>query len=218
MFIFSNLATSLDGKIATSSRVHFPLGTAEDRRQMQRLLRECDAVLMGASTLRAYRKPRTATGMPKPPVNVILSSSLKGVSPDWPFFRDAAVPRILVVGHSATARALKPFAEKSDIIQLKKPTARRPLAVQVVEELSKRGVRRLLVEGGGSVMWDFVSANLIDEYHVTLTPRLLGGTEAPTLVDGPGFPPEEVVNLKLEQCRVLGDELYLIYRRASKRG
>ena len=60
-------------------------------------------------------------------------------------------------------------------------------------------------------MWDFVREDLIDEYHVTLTPRLIGGTEAPTLVDGEGFDPSEVVNLTLKSCRKAGDELYLVY-------
>src|SRR6478672_6851800 len=52
MFIFSNLAISLDGKIGTRKRNLFPLGTAEDRREMNILRLQCDALLMGASTLR----------------------------------------------------------------------------------------------------------------------------------------------------------------------
>jgi riboflavin biosynthesis pyrimidine reductase len=55
MFVFSNLATSLDGKIATVSRVHFPLGSPADRRQMLVLRKRADAVIVGASTLRAYQ-------------------------------------------------------------------------------------------------------------------------------------------------------------------
>jgi 5-amino-6-(5-phosphoribosylamino)uracil reductase len=67
-------------------------------------------------------------------------------------------------------------------------------------------------------MWDFASQDLIDEYHVTITPRVLGGIQAPTLVDGPGLEPKQAVNLKLMQCRVESDELYLIYRKTGRRG
>ena len=68
------------------------------------------------------------------------------------------------------------------------------------------------------MMWEFVSADLIDEYHITHVPRLLGGVTAPTLVQGPGLPPESVVNVKLVSCRRLGSELYLVYRRTGIRG
>jgi 5-amino-6-(5-phosphoribosylamino)uracil reductase len=218
MFIFSNLATSIDGKIATSSREFFPLGTPEDRRQMQRLRRESDAILMGATTLRTFRRPLIVVGEKKQPLNVIMSSALEGVSASWPFFTSPSIQRLLYVAPHAKRAQLKKFEKSSEIVVLKKPTKKLPTALQVARSLEKRGVRNLLVEGGGGIMWDFASQDLIDEYHVTITPRVLGGTEAPTLVDGAGLPPKQVVNLKLSQCRVVGDELYLIYRKTGKRG
>src|SRR4051812_39699086 len=98
MFVFSNLAISIDGKIATASREHFPLGTPADREQMQVLRRECDAVLMGATTLRAFQKPLLAEGASKQPLNVVLSSKLDGISPAWQFFTSPKIRRLLFVG------------------------------------------------------------------------------------------------------------------------
>lgn len=63
-------------------------------------------------------------------------------------------------------------------------------------------------------MWDFVSQNLIDEYHLTLTPKIIGGDDSPTLVEGTGFSPKDILKLKLHRCRRLGDELYLTYRKS----
>ncbi len=65
-------------------------------------------------------------------------------------------------------------------------------------------------------MWEFVRRNLIDQYYVTLTPRLLGGASAPTLVDGAGLSEKDLVDLKLTQCKRVGDELYLIYSKTPK--
>lgn len=217
-FVFSNLATSLDGKIATVSRVHFPLGTPADREQMQVLRRQCDAILMGATTLRAYKKFCSTRGATVQPANVIVSSRLEGISPSWDFFKNPKHRRILCVAPGAPASAIQKFSKTCEVIVLKKPTPKNPTAVQLVDALAGRGFKRLLVEGGGGLMWDFASEDLIDEYHVTLTPRVLGGVKAPTLVDGEGLEPKEVVNLKLAQCRVLGDELYLIYRKTGRRG
>jgi 5-amino-6-(5-phosphoribosylamino)uracil reductase len=223
MLIFSNLATSLDGKIATTSRVHFPLGTAHDRSLMQKLRRQSDAVLFGASTLRAYRKPcivggKAAQGLKSQPTNVVLSSALEGISAQWPFFVQEGFRRILFTGAKTDKKLIARFEKRSEVILLKKPTVRLSTAAHIVRALETRGFRRLLIEGGGNVMWDFVREDLIDEYYVTLTPRLLGGSLAPTLVDGSGFKPPEVVNLKLSRCRKIGDELYLVYKKTGRRG
>ncbi len=214
MFIFSNLAISLDGKIATANRIHFPLGTDYDRKQMQVLRRKCDAVLMGASTLRAFKRPCLVKNTKKQPVNVILSSKLKGISPDWPFFKDTHLKRILFVDSRISSKKLRDFKENSKIIRLKPETPKNTTARQIIRVLEQFKIRCLLIEGGGGVMWDFVSQNLIDEYHVTLTPWLIGGGKSPTLVDGLGFFPDEVIGLKLKKCRRIGDELYLTYCRA----
>lgn len=214
MFIFSNLAMSLDGKIATQGRESFVLGSEEDRVQMDRLRLEADAILMGAGTLRTFQKPFLLRLPGRQPLNVIVSSRLEGISPTWPFFKSDAIERLLLVSAPVSATKLKPFEKTSEIVMLKKETARNPLARQIIAELSRRGIERLLIEGGGELMWSFASRNLIDEYHVTLTPRILGGRKSPTLVDGPGFTPSQSLCLKLMQCRPVGDELYLTYRKS----
>ena len=220
MFVFSNLATSIDGKIATTSRAYFPLGTDEDRRQMQVLRRKSDIVLFGASTLRTYKGFCGLKDAPasRQPANAIVSSSLEGISAAWPFFRDPGKRRILFVTQMPSAARLRTFQRSSEVVLLEKPTSKKPVALQIVRALEDLGFKKLLVEGGGGIMWGFASQDLIDEYNVTITPRVVGGVGAPTLVDGPGLPPKGVVNLKLARCKRIGDELYLIYRKTGKRG
>jgi riboflavin biosynthesis pyrimidine reductase len=157
-------------------------------------------------------------GASQQPMNVLLSSTLAGVSPRWEFFLRNDIRRILFVCPSISSTKVKTFSKTSEVIVLKKPTVKNPTALQVIGHLEKLGVQNLLIEGGGGVMWDFVKYNLIDEYHVTLTPRLLGGAQAPTLVDGEGFPGAQSLNLKLHQCKQVGDELYLIYKKSEKKG
>jgi riboflavin-specific deaminase-like protein len=211
MFVFSNLAMSLDGKIATQDRSLFLLGTPEDRKQMQVLRKKSDAILMGASTLRTYQRPCLIAGSKTQPLNVLLSSSLEGVSPEWPFFKSTQIQRVLFLGQSISPSRHRQFERSSKIIVLKKPTPKSPIARQVIRSLEKLGIKNLLVEGGGGVMWDFVQYNLIDEYHVTLTPRVLGGIHSPTLVDGLGFTPKNSLQLKLKHCRIVKDEIFLTY-------
>lgn len=212
MFVFSNLATSLDGKIATASRAFFHLGTPADRRQMQVLRKRADVVVMGASTLRTCRFYCGLKAGKKQPANAILSTRLEGISPGWAFFKKPGVQRILFVTAKPSAQKIRAFEQSSEIIQLDPASRKKPISRQILDELQLRGLTQVLVEGGGSLMWDFISAHLLDEINLTLTPKVVGGTESPTLVDGKGFSPAEIPSLKLMKCRKLGNELYLTYR------
>lgn len=74
--------------------------------------------------------------------------------------------------------------------------------------------RRVLIEGGGEVMWLFVKHNLIQRYHLTLCPTLVGGRDAPTLCDGVGFAaPRKFPRCKLMHMWKNGSELFLTYDR-----
>jgi riboflavin-specific deaminase-like protein len=213
MFVFSNLATSLDGKIATASRALLHLGTPADRAHMQILRKRADVLLMGAGTLRACRMfcgVRTASPS-RQIANAILSTNLDGLDPKLPFFADPTLTRILFATGPVKAARRRALERSSEIVMLR--SGGKEIASEIIEALTARGFRKLLIEGGGSVMWDFAARNRIDEYHVTLTPKIIGGVDAPTLVDGEGFGPQGILPLRLSRCRRVGDELYLTYKR-----
>jgi riboflavin-specific deaminase-like protein len=218
MFVFSNLATSIDGKIATHNRAHVPFGTPADRKQMRVLRKRADAIIQGASTLRAFKRPLLIAETGRQAINIVVSSKLEGISPSWPFFTDPRTLKMIFVGPDCPKARIKKFEKLAVVCHLGAPSPQSSIAAQIIHDLQKIGVKRLLVEGGGGLMWDFAKLNLIDEVNLTLTPRIVGGVHAPTLVDGIGFEPREIVNLKLKSCRRLGDELYLVYKKSLRRG
>jgi len=73
------------------------------------------------------------------------------------------------------------------------------------------GVRTLLCEGGGILASELFRARAVDELYVTLVPRVLGGVDAPTLVEGAGFLPDVIPDASLGAVDRVGDELYLRY-------
>jgi riboflavin biosynthesis pyrimidine reductase len=85
----------------------------------------------------------------------------------------------------------------------------RPAAV--LRELAARGMREVLVEGGGELHFAFAREHLVDDIYVTITPRLIGG-DAPSLLDGRGFLKKNHLELALVSQRRVGDELFLHYR------
>jgi len=208
MEIFSNLAISLDGKIATRGREMIAIGSPADLRLLRTLRNDADTIVYGAEVLRAFRRPCLPENKKHRLVNAVLSRSLSRIDPKWPFFTDDRIDRILYVTEKIPAAKEQAFARSSEIVRI---NPRKEIAKQILDDLRKRKNRRVGVEGGGEVMWEFVRKNRIDEYFVTLVPKLIGGRTAPTLVDGDGFDPNAILELRLKKYRKLGDEIFLVY-------
>jgi len=78
--------------------------------------------------------------------------------------------------------------------------------------LKKKGIKNILVEGGGTANWAFVKENLVDEAIITITPYLVGGMTATTLVDGDGFSTiAKSIRLKLKSISKMKNEVILHY-------
>jgi 2,5-diamino-6-(ribosylamino)-4(3H)-pyrimidinone 5'-phosphate reductase len=78
--------------------------------------------------------------------------------------------------------------------------------------LKKKGIKNILVEGGGTTNWAFVKENLVDEAIITITPYLVGGMHATTLVDGDGFSTiTKSIKLKLKNVTKIKNEVILHY-------
>src|SRR3990172_9380938 len=82
----------------------------------------------------------------------------------------------------------------------------------LLKSLSKKKIKTLLVEGCGTVNWEFIKLGLVDELIVTITPYLVGGQNAITLVEGEGFSHiHKSTKLKLKKIWQLGNEIVLHY-------
>jgi 5-amino-6-(5-phosphoribosylamino)uracil reductase len=219
-----NMAISVDGRINTRRREPFALGSEHDRRLMDVLRARADAVIVGAGTVRHdghpmvlryrdLRAARVARGLPPHPVNVVLSRALD-LPPGARFFTAPETSRIVVTTRLAPAARVRRFARVAEVVVLPGQTLR---PARVAEALRALGLKRLLLEGGGEVHFAFVKAGLVDEWYVTVTPRLIGGVGAPSLLDGEGFLARNHPRLRLVSQRRVGDEVFLRYRRATGR-
>jgi riboflavin-specific deaminase-like protein len=217
--IIVNMAISLDGRINTRRRERFALGSEHDRRLMDVLRERADAVIVGAGTVRHdghpmliryadLRAKRVAAGKPTHPVNVVLSSDLD--LPIKPFFTGAETTRIVFTTRHAPASRVRRFEKVADVVVLE---GAHPSPAAVVGALRERGLKKLILEGGGEVHFGFLKAGLVDEWYLTLTPRLIGGKSAPSFLDGEGFLKRDALALRLVSQRRVGDEIFLRYRR-----
>ncbi len=200
-----NAAMSLDGKIAFPDGSPANLSNEEDLARVHRLRAQADAILVGVGTVikdnpKLTIKPEYAKGTN--PLRVVLDSG--GKTPDHAHVLDGAAETLIATTVDCTrefARA-KVFRTGKDEVDL----------VALLDHLSSRGVKTLLVEGGSTAIWSFLRQRLADEVKVFVASTVLGGHAAPSLTGGPGVRSlEESFHLRLEKAERLGDGLLVEY-------
>jgi 2,5-diamino-6-hydroxy-4-(5-phosphoribosylamino)pyrimidine 1'-reductase len=219
-FVYINMAATVDGKITSAAREYPRLTSEHDRREMDRLRAEADAIAVGARTLRADDPPlqvrndemrahRRTLGKPAGLLRVLITASGQ-VDPSSRFFddTDAGAGRIVATVEALPDESLVALADRAEVWKLGRDEVD---LKELLKRLAARGVGRLLVEGGGELNWAFLRRDLVDELYVTIAPALLGGREAPTLLEGDGFVMDAQRRLRLESVRREGDELFCRY-------
>jgi len=212
------LAMSADGKIADVDRSPARFGSQADKSHLETQIARVDAVLFGAATLRAYGttlrvthtdllRLRQQQGKPAQPIHILCSRSAQ-LNPDYPFFRQA-VPRWLITTLTGAER-WKTHSQFDRILTVGSDTT--PIDWnQTLEGLAALGIERLAVTGGGQLVASLLAADVIDEFWLTVCPLLLGGTNAPTPVEGDGFPADLAPRLRLLSAEAIGQEVFLHY-------
>ena len=218
-FVSINMAMTADGKITSARREEPAFSSRLDKKTMDRLRAEADAVVIGAGTLRADNPPlnvrdpemkahRRSLGKPEGLVNVVVTASAR-VDPDSRFFKGReAAGRIVATVEDAPADRLTRLGQVAEVWTLGRGQVDLP---QLLTRLNARGMKRVLVEGGGELNWGFVRDNLFDELYVTIVPALLGGRDAPTLCEGEGFAMADQRRLRLVAADVLDGEIFCRY-------
>ena len=84
---------------------------------------------------------------------------------------------------------------------------------KLLKILHKKGIKKILLEGGGTINWSFLKNGLVDEMIVTISPYVLGGRNSISLVEGNGFKNLQAsTKLKLKKVEKVEDELIIQYK------
>jgi 5-amino-6-(5-phosphoribosylamino)uracil reductase len=208
---------SLDGYLDDGSERRLVLSNAADLDRVDELRASCDAILVGAATVRnddprllvrlaERRSRRTRRGLPADPLKVTVTATAK-LDPGAQFFT-AGSGRRLVYAADPVAAAVRELAGPRAEVVAGGP---RPTMSGLGRVLVARRVRRLLVEGGGSVLTQFLTQGLADELQLVVAP-LFVGDGAGTRFVGPGeFPWNRHRRARLVESRPVGDVVLLRY-------
>jgi 2,5-diamino-6-(ribosylamino)-4(3H)-pyrimidinone 5'-phosphate reductase len=212
-FTFINIAVTADGKMDTYERKGAAISSALDKARVDKLRAEADAVMVGGRTLleedpkltvksEALRAERVVRGLSPNPVKVGVVTRAD-IKPDSNFLNFGQA-RVVIFTTSQTSKAqveilrsrgVEVFVHESPRVDLEK-------ALRTLKEL---GVKRLMVEGGGTLNFELLRLGLVDELSVYVAPMIFGGESAPTAAAGSGVARGAAIPLKLVYSEVHED-------------
>jgi len=184
-FVTMKFACSLDGKIATSTGESQWISGIDSRRFTHHLRDINDAILVGVGTVLADN-PNLTTRLVdgKNPVRVIVDS--KARTPlDSKVVADNSARTIIATTNKAPqekisalkARGVEVITAGDELVDLK----------FLMHELAEREITSVLVEGGGTIHFSMLRAGLVDKVLAFVAPKIIGGSNALTAVEGAGF-------------------------------
>ncbi|MBV0922593.1 2,5-diamino-6-(ribosylamino)-4(3H)-pyrimidinone 5'-phosphate reductase [Halomicroarcula limicola] len=203
MHVLVNAAMSADGKLSSRRREQLAVSGPDDFDRVDELRAESDAVMVGVGTVLAddpsltvkdadRRAARVERGDSENPARVVADSRIR-TPPDAKVL-DGSAETYLLVSEAAPTDFVEEMEDAGAYV-----VAAGEDRVDVTTALAKLegdGIDRLLVEGGGELIFSLFEAGLVDELSVFVGPKVIGGRDAPTLVDGDGFV-EEFPELEL---------------------
>jgi len=209
-YIILSAAISIDGKIATKTR-DSKLSSNQDYIRLHKLRSKVDGILVGKNTV-MHDNPlltvRYTKG--KNPVRIILDSQGNISSRSKILQTSNEIPTIIAVSKKITKSNLKKLYKFPVEVII---TGENSVNIKsLLKKLSDKKITTILVEGGGTINWEFIRQNLFDELIITLSPFLIGGNNAISFIQGNGFDKiSKSPNLRLKSIKRLENHLVLNY-------
>jgi 5-amino-6-(5-phosphoribosylamino)uracil reductase len=208
---------SIDGYLDSAAPRRLELSNDADFDRVDAVRASCDAVLVGAATVRndnprllvrsqRRRAERTGRGLPPSPMKVTLTERLE-LDPQAAFFTAGETEKLVYCLSARVRDARSQFGGVATVVDGGEPVQMRWLT----EDLGDRGVHRLMVEGGGKVHTQFLTDNLVDELQLVVAPFFVGDSRAPRFVSDGRFPWNPGRRAKLAEVRQIGDVVLLRY-------
>lgn len=214
-------AISRDGCMDDTSPERLVLSNREDWREVYRLRAECDAIMVGAETVRRdnpalvlrderLRAERVGRGLPADIVKVTVTGS-GHLDPALRFFTEGvAAHKIVIAGSDADEDALSRLAGIAEIVRLDDITA-----AGIVSALESRGISTLMLEGGSCTMKMFLDEEMLDTLRLAVSPKIVGEAAAPRF---PYYGSQKLEQFFGERSeRTLGDMTVYEYSRPVRR-
>lgn len=215
-------AVSIDGYLDDATEARLVLSNDADLDRVDAVRASCDAILVGAATVRAdnprllvrsqeRRNERVERGLPASPIKVTVTAHAD-LDLGSRFFTSGDGEKLVYCATSAVAEACRRLRPLATVVHGGQPVDFR----WMTEDVYARGVRRLMVEGGASVLKQFLTAGLADELQLLVAPLFVGDSDAPRFVGDGRFPWSPTRGPTLADVRRIDDRVLLVYALSAR--
>jgi 5-amino-6-(5-phosphoribosylamino)uracil reductase len=223
-YVLLSCGMSIDGYMDNATDTRLLLSNDADFDRVDSVRAQCDAILVGAGTVRqdnprllvrspARRAERVARGLRPSPVKVTVTGRGE-LDPAAAFFAAGESDKLVYCPTSALAEATGRLGGVATVVDSGEPVD----LGRVLTDLHARGVGRLMVEGGGTIHTQFLTAGLVDELHLVVAPFFVGDSRAPRFVGDGRFPWGPDHRAVLAEVRQIGDVVLLRYALSDRFG
>ena len=213
---------SLDGYLDAATQERLVLSNEADLARVDQVRAKADAILVGAGTVRndnprllvrspELRRQRRQRGQPEAPMKVTMTEHV-GLDACSHFFTAGESEKLVYCATGSFGVAQRRLGSVATVVDGGQPVDPR----WMVEDLHARGVGRLMVEGGGRVHTQFLTADLADELHLVIAPFFVGTSRAHRFVTDGSFPWNPGRRAHLAEVRQIGDVVLLCYGLSSR--
>jgi 5-amino-6-(5-phosphoribosylamino)uracil reductase len=213
---------SLDGYLDCPTTRRLALSNDADFERVDAVRASSDAILVGAATVRndnprllvrsaRSREDRVTRGLTPSPVKVTVTSSGR-LDPDGPFFTAGRTDKIVYCPRDVACAVRARVGLLATVVDLGSPLTMR----EVSEDLCARGVNRLMVEGGGIVHTQFLTADLADELQLVIAPVFIGDSRARRFALDGHYPWNPGRRAELTHVEPIGDVVLLRYALSAR--
>jgi len=210
-WLMAKWAMSLDGKLATHRGQSRWISSEASRAVVHQLRGRVDAVMIGSGTARADDPLLTARPAgPRLASRIVLASSAALALESQLAQTARQAPVLVAVGPAAQAETCAQLEQAGCEIWRGNDPSPQVRLEQLLDELGRRSMTNVLVEGGSRLLGGLLDAGLIDEVHVFIAPKLIGGRAAPAPIAGTGVAlPDQAWQLEEAAVERTGEDLYL---------
>jgi len=221
-FVILKGALTLDGKIATSSGDSRWITSPESRREVHRLRRDVDAVMVGIGTvlrddpLLNSRLPRTKPG--RQPLRIVVDSRLRVPLKSRLVQTASQYPTLIAATRAASPSKIRLLEKRNVEVWVLPKDSRGKVNLKIfMKRLAGRAIVSVLLEGGAQVSASALKAGLVDRFLFFFAPKIIGGVKAPGVIGGEGARRlREAIPLELLRIRRIGPDLLVEAKIAQK--
>ncbi len=209
-YVTLKTATSLDGKIATSTGESKWITGPEAREDVHRLRHQHDAILVGIGTVLADNPSLTTRVKSggKNPIRIILDHQLR-TPLDAKIVTDKEAPTWIVVSSLVTEEKIRLYVEQG--VKIIKYTHEKIEINTLLTLLLENGICSVFVEGGSMVNDAFLRSKMINEVITYIAPKIIGGSNAPSSFAGEGIHElNQALQLKIKSVETVGEDIKIV--------